>query len=87
MNRTKRGLGIRGEEVESELSQLGLKQNTGKGCGVAPDPHCMAPLWIERRGTVGRRSNRCCDIAIPTTLVGGARRPPRKGADNSCVWE
>jgi hypothetical protein len=34
MNMTKRGLGIRGEEVESELSQLGLKQNTGKGCGV-----------------------------------------------------
>jgi hypothetical protein len=58
MNRTKRGLGIRGEEVESDLSQLNLKQNIGKGCGAAPDPRCRVPLWIKRHGTVGRRRSR-----------------------------
>jgi hypothetical protein len=82
MNRTKRGLGIRGEEVESDLSQFSLKQNTGKGCGVAPDPCCRASLWIEHRGTVGRRRSRRHDITVPTALVGGAHRP-RKGEDDS----
>jgi hypothetical protein len=82
MNKTKKGLGIRGEEVELDLSQLGLKQNTGKGCGAVPDPRCRAPLWIERRGTVRRRSSRRRDITVPTALVSGACRPPRKGADD-----
>jgi hypothetical protein len=67
---------------EADPDGTGLKQNTGRGCGVVSYPRCRAPPWIERRGTVGRRRSRRHDIAVPTARVSGAHRPPRKGADD-----
>jgi hypothetical protein len=67
---------------EADPDGTGLKQNTGRGCGVVSYPRCRAPPWIERRGTVGRRRSRRHNIVVPTARVSGAHRPPRKGADD-----